>query len=165
MKQKIQPLERLVNTAQTYKLSGKKVVTINGCFDILHLGHVRALEESKTQGNILIVGIDSDEAIRRRNKGPGRPINDQNYRAEMLAALECVDYVTIYNFDDSGPFVAAIKPDVHANGPEYGKPENWVEYPEIVKCRAKAYTYTRHEDEKGEPYSTTSLIDKIRRLK
>ena len=158
---KIRPLEQLVNTAQTYKMNGKKIVTTNGCFDVLHIGHVRALQESKKQGHILIVGIDSDEAIRRRNKGPGRPINTENDRAELVAGLSCVDYVTIYNFDDCRPFIEAIKPNVHTNGPEYGRPEDWVEYDVLKRLGVLPYVYTRHQDLKNEDYSTTSLIKKI----
>lgn len=162
---KIRSLEELARLAATYKNLGNVIVTTNGCFDILHVGHLRALEESKDCGDYLIVGIDSDAAIKKRNKGSGRPIFDQDYRAEMVAALESVDYVTIYNFDNSGPFVAAIKPNIHANGPEYGKPETWVEYPEIIKCGAKTYVYTRHKDNKGEDYSTTNLIKRITGVK
>lgn len=162
MNMKIRSLEELAKMAAIYKRVGSVVVTINGCFDILHVGHIRALEESKDCGDTLIVGIDSDAAIKRRNKGPGRPIFDQDYRAEMLAGLESVDYVTIYDFDNSAPFVAAIKPNIHANGPEYGKPESWVEYPEIIKCGAKPYVYTRHKDKNEVDYSTSNIIARIK---
>ncbi len=161
---KIKPLEKIVELVEAYRSEGKKIVTTNGCFDILHPGHIRELQESKRQGNLLVVGIDSDDAIRRRNKGPGRPINTEKDRAEIIAALSCVDFVTIYDFDDCRPFIRAIKPDVHTNGPEYGQPEQWVEYPVLVELNIKPYTYTRHKDSEGKDYSTTNLIERLRSL-
>lgn len=164
---KIKPLKKIVELVKAYRAEGRTIITTNGCFDILHVGHIRELQESKRQarssnGSVLIVGIDSDEAIKRRNKGPGRPINNQYDRAEVVAALVCVDLVTIYDFDDCRPFIEAVKPDIHTNGPEYGKPEEWIEYETIIKCGAKPYTYTRHKDAKGEDYSTTNLIKRIK---
>ena len=156
---KILPLDELVKIRDTFRLK-KTVVTTNGCFDILHVGHIRALQESKEQGNLLIVGIDSDEAIKRR-KGKDRPINSEEDRAEMLAALECVDYITIYNFDDCRPFIEAILPQVHTNGPEYGRPEEWIEYSVLLKHNIRPHTYTRHKNLKGVDYSTTDLVARI----
>lgn len=157
---KIKPLEELVKIVENLRKDGKKIIAKNGSYDIIHPGHTRALYESKTKGDILIVGLDSDASIRRR-KGKERPICPEAYRAEVLAAIESVDFVTL--IEDSIEFVKAIKPDVYTNGPEWG--ENCKEAEYIIKNGGMVFIYTRHEDEKGEPYSTTGLVDKIRRLK
>ena len=99
---------------------GRKIVFTNGCFDLLHLGHVRLLEKAKAFGDVLIVAINSD-ASARRLKGPGRPIIPEDARAGMLAALECVDYVTVYGDDTPIPLLKTVQPDVIVKGGEYGK--------------------------------------------
>ncbi len=100
------------------KKQGKTIVTTNGCFDILHVGHVRYLQKTKTFADVMIVCLNSDDSV-RRIKGPKRPINNENDRAEILCALECVDYVVI--FDESSPekLLCEIKPDVHTKGADY----------------------------------------------
>lgn len=154
--QKMKKLEELVEIIDG--LRGKnKIVATNGCFDVLHLGHVRALRESREQGDILVVGINTDVDIRAR-KGYGRPIYSQNERAEMLASLECVDFVTL--FEDSCKFVEAIKPDVFTNGSEYGK--NCIEAPIVKKNGGIVYLYKRHKDRNERDYNTTNLIERIR---
>ncbi len=154
--EKMKKIEDLVGIING--LRGKeKIVATNGCFDILHLGHVRALRESKEQGDILVVGINTDDNIRER-KGTDRPIYTQNERGEMLASLECVDFVTL--FKDSCKFVEAIKPDVFTNGCEYGM--NCIEAPIVKKYGGKVYLYKRQMDPKGSDYNTTNLIKRIR---
>lgn len=98
--------------------SGKTVVTTNGCFDILHVGHVRYLQKTKTFADYSIVLLNSDKSV-KLIKGEGRPINNENDRAEILCALACVDYVVL--FDESSPrdLIAEIKPDVHTKGADY----------------------------------------------
>lgn len=98
--------------------SGKKVVTTNGCFDILHVGHVRYLTKTKSFADFSIVLLNSDKSV-RLIKGEGRPINNENDRAEILNALACVDYVVL--FDESSPMdlLNEIKPDVHTKGADY----------------------------------------------
>lgn len=98
---------------------GKTIVTMNGSFDLLHAGHVRCLQEAKTQGDVLIVPLNSDKSV-QSYKGRERPIVHQEDRAEMLAALSCVDYVVL--FDDTNPkaILAEIRPDVHCNGADWG---------------------------------------------
>lgn len=140
------------------KTAGKTVVTINGCFDILHIGHVRALKESRLWGDLLIVGVDSDETI-KKSKGPKRPMNFQEDRAEMLAHLPYVDYVTIFYSDNCIPFVEAVKPNIHANGPEYPRP--WLEEEAVLKNGGECRAYTRHKNKNGSDYSTTDIIRKI----
>jgi D-beta-D-heptose 7-phosphate kinase/D-beta-D-heptose 1-phosphate adenosyltransferase len=99
---------------------GRKIVFTNGCFDLLHIGHVRLLEKAKAFGDALIVAINSD-ASARRIKGPGRPIIPEDARSGMLAALECVDYVTVYGDDTPIPLLQTVRPDVIVKGGEYGK--------------------------------------------
>lgn len=97
---------------------GKRVVWTNGCFDILHAGHARSLAGAKALGDILIVGINSDESVRAL-KGPGRPIMNEPDRAELLAALEAVDYVTVFPEPDPIRALSLIQPDIHCKGAEY----------------------------------------------
>ncbi|MFW6107957.1 MAG: D-glycero-beta-D-manno-heptose 1-phosphate adenylyltransferase, partial [bacterium] len=99
---------------------GRTIAFTNGCFDLLHIGHVHLLSKAKEFGDVLIVAINSD-ASTRRIKGAGRPIIPEEARAEMLAALECVDYVTIYDEDTPIPLLTIVRPDVIVKGGEYGK--------------------------------------------
>lgn len=104
---------------------GQRVVFTNGCFDLLHVGHVRCLQEARRQGDLLMVGLNDDEST-RRVKGPGRPLMDQGDRAEILAALECVDYVILFTEPTAERLVRSLKPDVYVKGGDYrveGLPE------------------------------------------
>ena len=98
--------------------SGKTVVTTNGCFDILHAGHVRYLEKTKSFADYLIVLLNSDKSI-KSIKGPSRPINSENDRAEILSALRCVDYVVLFDEDSPRDLLDEIKPDVYTKGADY----------------------------------------------
>lgn len=102
------------------KLQGKKVVFTNGCFDILHVGHLRYLNEAKKQGDILIVGVNSDSSVRQL-KGEGRPINNEIDRAEMLSGLKAVDFTVI--FEELTPIetLEKLKPSIHVKGGDYDK--------------------------------------------
>lgn len=115
---------RLGELAATLRAKGRRIVTINGSFDLLHSGHLHILSEAKRQGDVLLVGLNSDSSV-RRYKGPGRPIIPERQRAEMLLALRMVDYVHIFDETDPIAFVTAVRPDVHVNGTEYG--ENCIE--------------------------------------
>jgi D-beta-D-heptose 7-phosphate kinase/D-beta-D-heptose 1-phosphate adenosyltransferase len=101
---------------------GKKIVFTNGCFDILHHGHVQYLQEAKNLGNILIVGLNSDDSI-RRIKGNGRPVIDEKGRAIMLSALSCIDYICIFDEDTPLNLIKKVKPDILVKGAEYKKSE------------------------------------------
>ena len=90
MSDKVVEIEQAAQRANELRAAGKKLVATNGCFDLLHLGHVRYLEAARARGDILIVGVNGDQSVRQL-KGPGRPLNDERTRAEVLAALECVD--------------------------------------------------------------------------
>ena len=137
-----------------HRAQGETIVTTNGVFDVLHVGHVRYLQEARRLGDRLIVGINSD-ASTSRLKGPLRPFVCQEERAEMLAALACVDYVTV--FDESTPeaLLSALQPDVHAKGGDYNV-DDMVETP-IVRAyggRVVALPFV-------EGRSTTDLLSKI----
>jgi rfaE bifunctional protein nucleotidyltransferase chain/domain len=120
MNKKVVSRDKLGDLVDKLRKEGKKIVTCNGCFDILHTGHIKFLTEAKKQGDILIVGLNSDKSV-KANKGPKRPINNENDRAEVLTALEMVDYVTIFDEQDPRELLSIIKPDVHCNGEEYGE--------------------------------------------
>lgn len=98
--------------------AGKTVVTTNGCFDILHAGHVRYLEKTKSFGDFLIVLLNSDKSV-RSIKGQSRPINNENDRAEILSALRCVDYVVLFDEDSPRDLLDEMKPDVYTKGADY----------------------------------------------
>jgi rfaE bifunctional protein nucleotidyltransferase chain/domain len=100
---------------------GKQVVWTNGCFDLLHVGHVRNLQAARAQGDVLFVGVNSDASVRGL-KGPGRPIVPALERAEILAALECVDHVLIFDEPTPEAVLARLKPDVHCKGADYAPP-------------------------------------------
>lgn len=97
---------------------GLKTVFTNGCFDLLHLGHARYLEEAKELGDVLIVGVNSDESV-RKIKGANRPINPQNDRAELVASLEPVDFVTFFDEETPIELIKKIGPDIHVKGGDY----------------------------------------------
>lgn len=110
--------EDLQALLQKLRAENKTIVTTNGCFDILHVGHVRYLEETKKFGDILIVCLNSDASVRRL-KGEGRPINNENDRAEVLNGLKSVDYVVLFDENSPAELLAKIKPDVHTKGADY----------------------------------------------
>src|SRR2546427_1172144 len=120
--EKILPLDRVVEAVAGLKRQGKRVVFSNGCFDLLHPGHTRYLAEARKLGDALLVAVNSDRSVRAL-KGSGRPILPERERAEILAALDCVDYVTI--FDDLTPrsVIARILPQVLANVADWGPGE------------------------------------------
>jgi D-beta-D-heptose 7-phosphate kinase/D-beta-D-heptose 1-phosphate adenosyltransferase len=115
---KIVPLDELVAARAEWRRLGKSVVWTNGCFDLLHAGHVRSLRDARALGDILIVGLNSDRSV-RSIKGSARPMVSQDDRAEVIAALEVVDHVTI--FDELTPVeaLARLQPDIHCKGAEY----------------------------------------------
>jgi len=108
-------LERL---AESLRTQGKTLVTTNGCFDLLHVGHVRILKAARELGDALIVGLNSDRSVAKL-KGPTRPITPENDRAEILASLACVDFVTIFDEDTPVEFLKLVKPNIHVKGSDY----------------------------------------------
>lgn len=117
-REKILPRETLRQRLQQARALGKTIVLANGCFDILHVGHSRYLAGAKSQGDILVVGVNSD-ASTQRLKGPGRPILAEGARAELVAALAAVDYVVIFDEPNVEALLKDLRPDVHAKGTDY----------------------------------------------
>jgi rfaE bifunctional protein nucleotidyltransferase chain/domain len=108
----------LITIVETERRSGKRIVLANGCFDVLHVGHVRYLEAARALGDLLIVGVNSDEQARRL-KGEGRPLLPQDQRAEIISAIEAVDLVTIFSEPTVEELLLALKPEIHAKGTDY----------------------------------------------
>jgi rfaE bifunctional protein nucleotidyltransferase chain/domain len=153
---KIISLERLPQRVKDLRAAGKKIVATNGCFDLLHVGHVRYLEAARALGDILIVGINGDEAVRTL-KGKGRPVNNASDRAEVVAALQCVELVVIFSEVRATRFLELAAPDVYVKGGDY-KPEtlNAEERDALSKIGAKIDIVPL---EKG--YSTTQLLARL----
>lgn len=139
------------------KRDGKLVVFTNGCFDILHPGHIRMLEKARSLGDALVVGINSDPSV-QEIKGPQRPVIPQDERAELLAALEAVDFVTIFDEPTPRELIAEILPAILVKGSDWG-PDEIVGRAEVEGAGGKVVSITL---EPG--YSTTKLIERIRRL-
>jgi D-glycero-beta-D-manno-heptose 1-phosphate adenylyltransferase len=118
MNAKIVDLEELPDRSEKLRAAGKKLVATNGCFDLLHVGHVRYLQAARALGDFLAVGLNSDHSVREL-KGSGRPIMTESDRAEVLAALECVDLVTIFPQVRATEFIAAVRPAVYVKGGDY----------------------------------------------
>jgi D-glycero-beta-D-manno-heptose 1-phosphate adenylyltransferase len=118
MSPKIVELEDLSDRCEKLRSAGKKIVATNGCFDLLHVGHVRYLQAARALGDLLIVGLNGDGSIHEL-KGTGRPITNESDRAEILAALACVDLVTIFPEIRATKFLAAVRPAVYVKGGDY----------------------------------------------
>src|SRR6266480_1920257 len=118
MRRKIIQLNELANHAKRLRDAGKKLVVTNGCFDLLHAGHVRYLQAARALGDALVVGINGDNSTRNL-KGSGRPVNNENDRAEVLAALACVDLVTIFPELRATRFLELAQPAIYAKGGDY----------------------------------------------
>jgi rfaE bifunctional protein nucleotidyltransferase chain/domain len=118
MTEKVLDLEAARAVAAAARAGGRRLVLANGCFDLLHVGHVRYLAAARALGDVLIVGLNSDASV-RRVKGPGRPLVPAAERAEMLAALTAVDHVVVFEEDTADRLVALLQPAVHAKGTDY----------------------------------------------
>lgn len=153
-KQKIRTIKEIKNLVEDLKKQNKKIVTTNGVFDILHLGHIKYLQEAKKLGDVLIVAINSDDSV-KQIKGSERPINNQQSRAEVLAALSFVDYVAIFNETDPVNVLSEIKPTIHVKGGDYNISQI-IEKDIVEKNNGKIVLIP---EIKG--YSTTDLINKI----
>jgi D-glycero-beta-D-manno-heptose 1-phosphate adenylyltransferase len=152
---KIASREQLKSMLAVWRFQGKKIVFTNGCFDILHLGHIDYLSKAKDEGNILIIGLNTDNSV-SRIKGPTRPITDEKSRAEILASLQFVDAVTLFDEETPYELISFVQPDVLVKGSDY-KPEEIVGY-DIVKAKnGKIVTIDFLEG-----YSTTAIERKIK---
>jgi len=152
---KIADRSQLKNMLAIWRFQGKKIVFTNGCFDILHLGHIDYLSKAKDEGNILIIGLNTDNSV-SRIKGKNRPITDENSRAKILASLQFVDAVTFFDEETPYELISFVQPDVLVKGSDY-KPEEIVGY-DIVKAKnGKVVTIDFLEG-----YSTTAIEKKIK---
>ncbi len=149
---KILTRDDLKSTVRRLKSAGKKIVFTNGCFDIIHFGHIRCLREARKYGDVLIVGLNSDKSASRIK--PGRPVTIQDQRSEVLASLEMVDFVTL--FDEATPYelVKLVQPDVLVKGGDWQKEE--IIGSDIAK-ETRTVPYVRG-------ISTTEIIQKIKKL-
>lgn len=140
------------------KRQGRKIAFANGHFDVMHVGHLRYLQAAKAEGDVLVVGINEDASVERM-KGRGRPIVPSHERAELLAGLEAVDFVVVFEGDSPAELLAQMRPDVHCKGPDYESPEKVPEY-EVVR------SYGGRTALVGDPkdHSTTDLIGAIKNL-
>src|SRR5690349_5206824 len=118
MNSKIIKLEELSDRCDKLRSAGKRIVATNGCFDLLHVGHVRYLQSARAIGDLLVVGLNSDSSVEQL-KGVGRPISSERDRAEVLAALTCVDVVTIFPEIRATKFLATVRPAVYVKGGDY----------------------------------------------
>jgi D-beta-D-heptose 7-phosphate kinase/D-beta-D-heptose 1-phosphate adenosyltransferase len=120
MKEKVKEREDLRRIIGNLKTEGKRIVFTNGCFDLLHVGHVRYLEQARSLGDILVVGMNSDRSVRIL-KGPRRPILPAEERAEILSGLECIDYITVFDEPTPLDLITALQPHVLAKGGDWTK--------------------------------------------
>ena len=147
-----------VELSARLRAEGKRLVFTNGVFDLLHPGHVRYLQHARALGDALIVGLNSDRSV-RANKGDGRPITPEAERAEILAALACVDAVVVFDEDTPYEIIVAIQPDVLVKGADWA--DDAIVGRDSVEARGG--TVVRVPVEPG--YSTSAIIERIRRLR
>lgn len=119
MAQKVLPRAQLLLSLAAERAEGRRIVFTNGCFDLMHIGHTRYLQSAKALGDVLVVGVNSDASVRALEKAPDRPIVPETQRAEVLAALGCVDYVVIFDESDPLQLISAVQPDVLVKGGDW----------------------------------------------
>lgn len=145
-------LEAFVREARA---AGRRIVFTNGVFDLLHPGHLRYLQAARRHGDLLIVGLNSDASV-RRNKGPGRPINPEGERAEVLAALDCVDAVSIFDDETPADIIRRVQPDVLVKGADW--PADQIVGRDTVEARGGKVILEPVE----QGYSTTAIVERTR---
>ncbi len=154
-KDKIKGLEELQREVTKLKEEGKVIVLANGCFDLIHVGHIRYLKGAKALGDVLVVGVNSDRSV-KQIKGENRPLMSQDERAEIVSAFECVDYVVVFEQPTVEELILSLKPHYHAKGTDYTEesvPERG------VAARCGTLTRVVGGDPKG--HSSSLLIKKI----
>jgi len=149
---KILNWNELKKVVDKLRADGKKIVFTNGCFDIIHVGHIRYLRQAKELGDVLVIGLNSDKSVSLIK--PNRPINSQNNRAEVLSSLEMVDYVTLFDQETPYELIKLIKPDILVKGGDWKKEE-------IVGSDVAKET---HSLPYVEGVSTSEIIEKIKKL-
>ena len=153
---KILPLHQLLSALSAERGAGKRIVFTNGCFDLMHIGHTRYLQAARELGDVLVVGVNSDASVRSLDKAPDRPIVPEAQRAEVLAALGCVDYVIIFNESDPLRVITSVQPDVLVKGGDWA----------IERIVGRDIVEARGGVVKTIPlvpgFSTTGLLERIR---
>ena len=147
--------EQLISMLTYWKFKGFKIVFTNGCFDILHLGHIDYLSKARSTGDILIIGLNTDNSVKRL-KGSSRPVNDETARSRILASLNFVDAVVLFNEDTPYDLIRFVQPDILVKGSDY-KPEDIVGY-DILKAKGGEIITIDFL----EGYSTSGIVDKIK---
>ncbi|MDH5768544.1 MAG: D-glycero-beta-D-manno-heptose 1-phosphate adenylyltransferase [Nitrospirota bacterium] len=149
---KIVDWNELKGVVDRFKASGKKIVFTNGCFDIIHIGHIRYLKEAKTLGDMLVIGLNSDSSVSKIK--PNRPVNPQNHRAEVLSSLEMVDYVTLFDEETPYELIKFLQPDILVKGGDWKKED-------IVGSDIARETFSLPYVEGA---STSEIIERIKRM-
>jgi rfaE bifunctional protein nucleotidyltransferase chain/domain len=155
-------LNKIVKTAdlparlEQWRSAGKKIVFTNGCFDLLHAGHISYLTDAASLGDVLIVGLNSDASVQRL-KGPDRPVNDDRTRSTVLAGMFFIDAITFFDEDTPLKLIKIVRPDVLVKGGDY-QIEQIVGAAETIECGGRVQVLTFIPG-----YSSTAIIDKIRR--
>ena len=153
---KIAGLDLVRGHVEEARRAGRSVALANGCFDVLHVGHVRYLEGARAEADVLVVGVNGDESVRRL-KGPGRPVMPAEDRAVVVAALRCVEHVVVFEEDDVSRLLLALRPDVHCKGTDYT--------PETVPERDVVRSYGGRVAIVGDAkqHDTRAILERLRR--
>lgn len=151
---KMKTADEIKATSDALRSENKCLVFTNGCFDLLHLGHIRYLHEAKSKGDILIIGVNSDESVKRL-KGKKRPLTPQKARCEILAALTCVDYVTIFDEDTPLELIQKVNPDILVKGGDWA-PEKIVGNEHVSSYGGRVMTIPYLQG-----FSTSEIIQKL----
>ena len=154
LKQKIFTLDELKNQVEAWRKAGDTIVFTNGCFDILHLGHITYLFQASDLATHLVIGLNSDDSVRKL-KGENRPVNNEYARSIAIAALECTHAVCVFDEDTPINLIKTVSPDVLVKGGDY-KPENIVGYQEVMSSGGSVKTISLVQN-----YSTTKILQKI----
>ena len=152
---KILPRTTLAERVEEWRRAGEAIVLTNGCFDLLHVGHIRYLQGAKALGGKLIVALNSDESV-RRIKGEGRPFMPANERAEIIASLADVDAVVVFDEPDVRALIREIRPDIQAKGTDYTR-DNVPERDEVIACGGRVEIVGDPKD-----HSTSELLTRVR---
>ena len=156
IKQKIVPLEQLKRNIAVWRMKDMKIVFTNGCFDILHHGHIDYLSKAADLGDVLIIGVNSDSSVKKLEKGTNRPIQNENDRALILSSLQFVEAITIFNEDTPLELIKAIQPDVLVKGGDW-KPEQ-IAGADVVKAKGGEVVIIPFVD----GYSTSNIEKRIK---
>jgi rfaE bifunctional protein nucleotidyltransferase chain/domain len=158
--EKVVPLEELQQRANKLRAAGKRIVATNGCFDLLHVGHIRYLGAARALGDALIVGINGDESVREL-KGAGRPVTSENDRAEIVAALAGVDLVTIFPEVRATRFLELAAPDIYVKGGDYNQDTLNAEERQVLQKIGAKIDIVPFEH----GYSTSDLLARLNKIK